>query len=107
VIELELVLPQVAIDVVVGVDPREVDPGPIAGARVGRALDVDADLREREFVTARQHIALDDRETERTDRGDDRIGLGPCGEVDEERPGVDAQLDLEIGLWGSGLGFGR
>ena len=106
VIELELVLPEVAVDVVVGVDPREIDPGLIARVCAGCALDVDADLRESEFVAPCQHVAANDREAERTDRGDDRGFFRACGEIDEERAGVNAELDLEAGLRGSGLWFG-
>jgi hypothetical protein len=105
-IELQLVLPEVAVDVVVRVDLREIDPGLVAGVRVGRRLDVHADLGEREFVAAGEHVAADDREAQGTDRGHDRAFFRAGREIDEERAGVNAELDLQTGLRGSGLGFG-
>jgi hypothetical protein len=73
---------------------------------VGRVLDVDADLGEREDVLAGEHVAAHDRKAERPDGGHDGVLFRACGEVDDEGVGIDAELDLEVGLGGSGLGFG-
>jgi hypothetical protein len=45
-IDLEIVLSEVGIDVVRGVDPREVDPGLVTRVGPVSAFDEDADLRE-------------------------------------------------------------
>jgi hypothetical protein len=93
----ETVLAEIAGYVLVGVDPGEVDPRAVAGAAIGvGAVDVDTDLRKREYVMAAADVSADERETERSHRGDSEGLLRSGWEVDAQRSGIDAHFDLEI-----------
>ena len=106
-IDLEVVLAEVGVDVLRGVDPREVDPRLVARVRSIGAFDEDTDLRECEEIPTRDDVGLDDRESEGTERGDDDVLFGPGGEVHDEGVGFASGFDLEVsGGSGGGLDWG-
>jgi hypothetical protein len=96
-LDLQTVLVEITGDVVVGVDAREIDPGAVARVAIGiGAIDIDADLRQREHVMAAIRVPAYECEAERTDGGNSEGLLGAGREIDAQCSGLDAHLDLEI-----------
>jgi hypothetical protein len=94
-----MVLSEVRGDVIVGVDLRDVDPCAIArGVIADGRLDVHADLRDGEHVATSDALSADQRETERTDRCEDRVLLRALGEGHDQRAFVVAGFDGELEL---------
>jgi len=102
-----VVLAEVRLDVVRGVEAREVDPGLVACARVvAGTFDEDAHLGEREEIAAGQDIGSEDGEAERSERRDDDVLFRSGGKVHDEGVGFGSEFDLEV-CWGRGGGLGR
>lgn len=97
-IDLHVVLAEIRLDVVRGVDAREVDPGLIARARViSGTFDENVDLWNGEDITAGLDVSLDQRESEWPDRSDNEIRFRAAWEVNDEGVGVSSEFDFEIG----------
>src|SRR6185436_19565771 len=97
------VLAEVGVDVLRRVDPREVDPRLVTRIRSIGTFDEDADLWKSEEISTGGDIRVNDRKSERSERGDDDVLFGAGWEIHDEGVGFGSGFDLEVSGGGGGL----
>ena len=96
-LEHEVVASEVRSDLALVVDGREVDPRAIALRDVRCArLDVRLDLRKRERIATRRALTADERETERTERGDHERVLRAFWERRDHGAWVVSRFEIDL-----------